>query len=388
MARTHIFGFPRVGARRDLKFALEAFWRGESNDATLYATGARLREAHWRLQRAAGIDCLAAGDFSWYDHVLDMSVRLGAVPKRFGFDGAGLTPARYFELARGNRAEPAMELTKWFDTNYHYLVPELEETTRFEASCAPLLDEVREARQHGTEVKPVLVGPVTYLWLSKRIDGGDRLALLPRLLAAYETLLGELARSGVEWVQLDEPALCTDLDATWLAAFEATYRRIARSGPKVLVATYFGSATEHAPRLAALPVHGWHLDLVRAPRQLDAWLRELRDDTVLSAGIVDGRNVWRTDLRAAIDRLRPVHEALGDRLWIAPSCSLLHVPVSLEHETRLDPQIKPWLAFATEKLREVAGIARGLDDGVQAIASELAAADEALGARRTAKRVV
>ena len=299
MARTHLSGFPRIGARRELKFALEAFWRGESDAAALHAAGAQLRDAHWRMQRSAGIDCLAAGDFSFYDHVLDMTVRLGAVPKRFGFAGGELTPMQYFELARGSKDEPAMELTKWFDTNYHYLVPELDADTRFDVFAAPLLGEIAEARRHGAGVKPVLVGPITYLWLAKRTDGGDRLGQLPGLLAAYEKLLAQLAASGAEWVQLDEPVLCTDLELAWLAAFEDAYRALARSGPKLLVATYFGSAAAHAARLAALPVHGWHVDLVRAPEDLDTWARVLREDAVLSAGIVDGRNVWRTDLRDA-----------------------------------------------------------------------------------------
>ncbi|HYC48590.1 MAG TPA: 5-methyltetrahydropteroyltriglutamate--homocysteine S-methyltransferase [Burkholderiales bacterium] len=389
MTRTHVLGFPRIGARRELKFALEAFWRGESGEDLLHETARALIMAHWDLQQDAGLDFIAAGDFSFYDHVLDTSLMLGAPPRRFGFDAASLTRAQYFELARGNPAQPALEMTKWFDTNYHYLVPELERGMAFEVRGGDLLRWMAEAIARGPQVKPVLVGPMTYLWLSKMSDArADRLSLLPPLLEAYVEVLTQLARAGVEWVQLDEPALCVDPGAQWIAAFETAYQALSACGPKILVATYFDSASDHAGRLVKTGVHGWHLDLVRAPDQLDGWLRLLPADAVLSAGIVDGRNVWRTDLRAAIERLRPAHDVLHDRLWIAPSCSLLHVPVSLAHENNLDPEVRPWLAFATEKLDEVATIARALDHGTERVADPLAASDEAQRARKASKRIV
>jgi 5-methyltetrahydropteroyltriglutamate--homocysteine methyltransferase len=388
MTRTHILGFPRIGAQRELKFALEAFWR-DGDEPALRDAASALRQRHWISQRDAGLDSVTAGDFAFYDHVLDHAVMLGALPKRFGFDARSLTLAQYFELARGNADQPALEMTKWFDTNYHYLVPELDPDSTFDGGVSRLVRDVEEAVALGHVVKPVLIGPVTFLWLSKSAAPGfDRLRLLPALVAAYERVLQKLEKLGVEWVQVDEPALCTELDAEWLAAFDFAYATLSRTPVKLLLATYFGGAAEYAPRIAALPVQGFHVDLVRAPGQRDEWLERIRPDAVLSAGIVDGRNVWRTDLRRALDVLRPMHERLGERLWIAPSCSLLHVPVSLDRERDLAAELKPWLAFAVEKLGELSILSRALNDGETTVASELAAAGEALATRRRSPRVV
>jgi 5-methyltetrahydropteroyltriglutamate--homocysteine methyltransferase len=388
MPRTHILGFPRIGSRRELKVALETYWR-DGDERALREGASGLRQRHWALQRDAGLDCVTAGDFALYDHVLDHAVMLGALPKRFGFDAQNLTLAQYFELARGNARQPAMEMTKWFDTNYHYLVPELGPDSTFDGGVSTLLAEVEEAAALGHTVKPVLIGPVTFLWLSKSTAPGfDRLGLLPGLVAAYGRVLQKLEALGVEWVQVDEPVLCTDLCAGWLDAFDAAYAALPRTRVKLLLATYFGSSAEYAPRIAALPVQGFHIDLVRAPAQRDEWLEHIPAGAVLSAGIVDGRNVWRTDLRRALDVLRPLHEHLGERLWLAPSCSLLHVPVSLEGEHQLDAELKPWLAFAGEKLEELSTLSRALDEGEASVKAELAAADAALAARRGSPRVV
>ncbi|WP_341248502.1 5-methyltetrahydropteroyltriglutamate--homocysteine S-methyltransferase [Cupriavidus pauculus] len=389
MARTHILGFPRIGARRELKFAQEAFWRGETSEAALRDTGAALRRKHWQLQADAGLASVAAGDFAWYDHMLGLTALLGALPKRFGFDAAALTLPQYYELARGNTAQPAMEMTKWFDTNYHYIVPELDAESTFEGGPTWFFDEIDEALAQGLAARPVLVGPVTYLWLSKsHVAGFDRLALLRRVIAAYRRILSQLQARGIEWVQIDEPALCLDLPAPWLDAFDHAYAALADSGVKLLLATYFDTAAPHAKRAAALPVHGFHIDLVRAPQQLADWLQILPAHAVLSAGVIDGRNIWRADLRRVLDTVRPLHAALGDRLWLAPSCSLLHVPVSLDAETRLDPELKSWLAFATEKLDELHTLAVALDQGEAAVAQQLAASDAAQASRRTSRRVV
>jgi 5-methyltetrahydropteroyltriglutamate--homocysteine methyltransferase len=388
MPRTHILGFPRIGSRRELKFALETYWR-DGDERALREGASGLRQRHWALQRDAGLGCVTAGDFALYDHVLDHASMLGALPKRFGFDAQSLTLAQYFELARGNADQPAMEMTKWFDTNYHYLVPELGPDSTFEGGVNMLLADVEEAAALGHAVKPVLIGPVTFLWLSKSTTAGfDRLSLLPRLVAAYERVLRQFETLGVEWVQVDEPALCTDLCAEWLSAFDFAYAALSRTRVKLLLATYFGSTAEYAPRIAALPVQGFHIDLVRAPEQADEWLEHIPRHAVVSAGIVDGRNVWRTDLRRALDVLRPLHERLGERLWLAPSCSLLHVPVSLGHEPQLDAEVKPWLAFAAEKLDELSLLSRALELGEAAVASALTAADDVLAARRRSLRVV
>jgi 5-methyltetrahydropteroyltriglutamate--homocysteine methyltransferase len=389
MARTHILGFPRIGAHRELKFAQESFWRGETDEAFLLGVARDLRNRHWELQRAAKLDFVTAGDFAYYDQMLNMSALLGALPARFGFDPASLSLSQYYELARGNKAQPAMEMTKWFDTNYHYLVPELGSKTSFDGGIDWFFDEIDEALAKNLPVKPVLVGPVTYLYLSKSHEAGfDRLGLLRRLVARYAAILARLEERGIEWVQLDEPALCLDLEPQWLDAFNSAYDVLGASGVKILLATYFETAADKAQRIGKLPVHGVHIDLVRAPEQLDAWRSVLPAHAVLSVGVIDGRNIWRADLRKTAASLEPLQEELGERLWIAPSCSLLHVPVSLQAERKLDGDVKSWLAFATEKLDEVHVIARALNAGQRAVEPQLAASDAALDSRRKSRAVI
>jgi 5-methyltetrahydropteroyltriglutamate--homocysteine methyltransferase len=389
MTTAHILGFPRIGAQRELKFALESFWRGDTDEDALRTTGDMLKRRHWQAQREAGLHTVAAGDFAYYDGMLDMTVRLGALPRRFGFEPRTLAFGQAFDLARGNPAHPAMEMTKWFDTNYHYLVPELDLTLQFEPNALPLIADVAQAQTQapGGPVKPVLIGPLTWLALGK-VRGApfDRLMLLPALLEAYGELLRALAAQGVEWVQIDEPVLCLELDDTWWAAAAQAAAVLSRHGVKVLLATYF-DAVDRIDAAARLPVHGFHVDLVRAPQQLAEWRRALPAGAVLSAGIVDGRNVWRTDLRTALDTLRPLHQQLGDRLWVAPSCSLQHVPVSLAQEASLPGGVAGWLAFATEKLHEVVALSRALDAGEGAVADALAASDAAVASRRGSHRV-
>nr|WP_315594370.1 5-methyltetrahydropteroyltriglutamate--homocysteine S-methyltransferase [uncultured Cupriavidus sp.] len=389
MARTHTLGFPRIGARRELKFAQEAFWRGETSESALRETGTTLRRRHWQLQADAGLSTVAAGDFAWYDQMLGLTTLLGALPRRFGFDASALTLTQYYELARGNAAQPAMEMTKWFDTNYHYIVPELDADSTFDGGTNWFFDEIDEALALGLATRPVLIGPVTYLWLSKsHVPGFDRLSLLPKVVQAYRRILAQLQARGIEWVQIDEPALCLDLPAQWLDAFDQAYPVLAEADVKLLLATYFDTAAPHAERITALPVQGFHIDLVRAPQQLGAWQALLPASTVLSVGVIDGRNIWRADLRRVLAIVQPLHAQLGDRLWLAPSCSLLHVPVSLDGETRLDPELKAWLAFATEKLDELHTLATALNQGETAVAEQLAASDAAQASRRTSRRVV
>ncbi|TCO81541.1 methionine synthase (B12-independent) [Plasticicumulans lactativorans] len=373
MSVTHVPGFPRIGAHRELKFALEAHWRGELDAAGLHAVGRDLRRAQWQAQRDAGLDRVTVGDFAWYDHVLQTLAWLGALPTRFENRDAGL--AGLFACARGSAAQPAMELTKWFDTNYHYLVPELTPELDFPGSAAELLGWVGEAQALGHAVKPVLLGPVTLLYLAKvRRGAGRSLDWLPRLLPAYRRILAALAAAGVDWVQLDEPALVLDLDPEWHAACRDVYAALAGVGPRRLLATYFGGVAAQRELLAALPVDGLHLDLVRDPAQLDAFVADWPASRVLSAGVIDGRNVWRADLAALLERLAPLHARLGERLWLSASCSLLHVPVDLAAETRLAPALRDGLAFAVQKLGELRTLARGLDEGASAVAAELAAA--------------
>ncbi|HJV82183.1 5-methyltetrahydropteroyltriglutamate--homocysteine S-methyltransferase [Noviherbaspirillum sp.] len=387
MAMAHTLGFPRIGAQRELKFALESFWRGETDEAALQEVGHGLRERHWTTQARAGLDWVSVGDFAWYDQVLNTLALLGAIPSRFGFDPARLSLSDYFTMARGSNKHFAMEMTKWFDTNYHYLVPEWTPDLRFDGGVDWLFDEIVEARAQGHRVKPVLVGPLTLLYLGKIKSGlTHKLDLLPRVVAAYQKVLRRLQSIGVEWVQIDEPILALELDASWRHAFVPTYAALKTASPALLLATYFDDVSEHSELLRDLPVDGVHLDLVRAPEQLQRFLTDWPSDRVLSAGIVDGRNIWRTDLDAALAKLEPLRSALGERLWVAPSCSLLHVPVDLAQETALDDELKGWLAFATQKLDEVVVLRRALNEGIEPVESQFAAARAAIATRMTSPR--
>ncbi len=390
--RIHNLGFPRIGARRELKLALEAYWRGDIDRAALEATGRDLRARHWALQRAAGLDLVPVGDFSFYDGMLDHAALLGVVPPRFGWRGGPVDLDLQFAMARGTTIDgspvPACEMTKWFDTNYHYLVPELEPGQRFRLSSERLFDEVREARALGLPFKPVLIGPVTWLWLAKsRVAGFDRLSLLEPLVAAYGEVLERLAAEGADWVQMDEPALVVDLPPAWQQGCERAYHALQSSRVRLLLTTYFGALGDNLGLAARLPVAGLHLDLVRGAGQLDAVLDRLPPYKVLSLGVIDGRNVWRTDPDAALRPLRQARERIGDdRLWIAPSCSLLHVPVDLDQEDRLDADLRSWLAFAVQKLDELALLRRALAEGAASL-PELESARQALAARRADPRL-
>ena len=387
MARTHALGMPRIGAKRELKFALEAFWRGEIDEAALRATASGIRQANWQRQASAGLSHVAVGDFAYYDPMLTHVALLGCAPARFGFAGT-LGLADYFQLARGNADHHAMEMTKWFDTNYHYLVPEFRPDTNFALDEGWLFDEVAEAQTAGFTPKPVLIGPLTFLYLGKeKVAGFDRFDLLDRLLPVYGQILARLKAMGVEWVQIDEPILALDLPATWRAAFERAYHTLNAAGVKLLLATYFGPLAENLRVATALPVAGLHVDAVRGGAELTQVIDWLPATKVLSVGIVDGRNIWKTDLAAAFNRLDGLHQNLGDRLWLAPSCSLAHVPASLAAEAALDPELKSWLAFADEKLGEMQTLARALNAGRTAVAAALADNTAALASRRASARV-
>ena len=382
-------GFPRIGARRELKTALERFWSGAIDEAALHAAAQDLRARHWRAQLGSRVSHVPSGDFSLYDHVLDTACMLGAIPPGYGWSEGPVSLDTYFTLARGETGLPALEMTKWFDTNYHYLVPQLHRDQRFALTENRPLAQFREATALPIRTRPVLLGPVSFLLLAKTIDGSDPLDLLPVLLPVYAAILGELADAGAIWVQIDEPAMSLDLGAKAKAAFTTTYTTLAATpAPNMLVASYFGALGDNLPTAAALPVAGLHLDLVRGGHELDEALAAIPQERWLSLGLVDGRNVWRTDLRSALATLQRVATARGAaRLMVAPSCSLLHVPVDLAQEGKLDPEVKGWLAFATQKLAEVAALARGLDEGEAAIARELEASDAAQRSRQVSNRV-
>ncbi len=395
MVTTHNLGFPRIGAQRELKFALESYWKGQSSLSDLKTLGASLRQQHWADQ--APLDWAPVGDFSFYDQVLDMSFTLGNLPERVrDFHGDSLD--NYFRVARGRSAQTAEahagcggvaagEMTKWFDTNYHYIVPEFTAATEFKLDASRLLEQLAEARAQGVKAKPVIIGPVTYLAIGKSKDGSNRLALLERLLPVYAELLETLAGEGVEWVQIDEPILVTELDADWQHAFNIAYHHLKATKLKLLLATYFGQLQENTYLAANLPVAGLHIDAINDRDGVQPLINLLSPHKVLSLGVINGRNIWKTDLHATLDWLEPLAQQLGQRLWIAPSCSLLHVPVDLASEQKLDAEILSWLAFARQKLVELQVLAQALNAGRDSVREALLTNQTALSARRASPRV-
>jgi len=407
MIKTHVLGFPRIGARRELKFALESHWRGETTAEALQAEATTLRRRHWQHQLAAGLDHVTVGDFAFYDQVANLIQLFGCEPQRFGFTGQETMLTRYFAMARGTAAhthgegcgcgavsgegQAALEMTKWFDTNYHYLVPEFDGATAFALQADALLAEVDEAIALPASPKVALLGPVSFLYLGKSREAGfDRLALLEQLLPVYEQLLTRLAARGVTWVQLDEPILGLDLAPAWQGALKRAYARLAGVDQHVMLASYFAPLRENLELACALPVAGLHIDAVRAPEEVAEVARRLPRDRELSVGVVDGRNIWRSDLDRALAVLATVRELRGGRLWIAPSCSLLHVPFSLREDSALDAELRSWLAGAVEKLDELRLLRRALrgegGDGGE-VAEALAESRAALAARAASPRV-
>ena len=391
MALIHNLGFPRIGSKRELKFAQEAFWKGQTSETELMADAKELRVLHWRAQQS--LDWVPVGDFSLYDQILDMSFTLGNIPARVReLEGTDLD--KYFRVARGRSANDsgcncvhAGEMTKWFDTNYHYIVPEVTAGTQFTLNADRLLDQLAEAKQAGVNAKPVIVGPVTYLWLSKEKDHTKRLELLEHLLPVYRELLEKLADAGAQWVQIDEPALVTELSPSWVRAFETAYHSLKSCRANLLLTTYFGTLQENLQLAVNLPVAGLHVDAVCGKADVNKVVDWLPANKVLSIGAINGRNIWKTDLNATLDWLEPVAQKLGDRLWIAPSCSLLHVPVDLESETELDAGILSWLAFAKQKLQEISILGQAINEGRSAVAQELAANQAAIDSRKNSERV-
>ncbi len=396
MAIATNLGFPRIGWMRELKKATEAYWSGKIDEAGLRETAADLRARGWDAQRAAGLDLVPCGDFSLYDHVLDTVALVGAVPERYGWDGGEVGLETYFAMARGAQRAGldvgAMEMTKWFDTNYHYIVPEFRREMSFTLSSSKPFDELREARGHGVEgARPVLLGPVSFLLLGKAHDGHDPLdEHLDALLDVYGEALARLVEEGAEWIQLDEPCFVEDRDPREIEALGAAYESLAEAAnpARILVQTYFGDVGEAYDTLAALPVAGIGLDFVRGPRNR-ALISErgFPADKWLSAGVVDGRNVWIADLEAALEGLEELSRTVDrGRILVAPSCSLIHVPLEASRETELDPELRGWLAFAVEKLDEVVTLGRALDEGREAVAAAFEANRAALDRRRGSER--
>ena len=363
--KTHVLGFPRMGIQRELKFALESYWKNESSLEELQGISRELRLRHWQLQRDAGLSFVSTGDFSWYDHVLDTAVMLGAVPKRFRHLPANDADT-YFSMARGNQASniPAMEMTKWFDTNYHYIVPEIDADYESKFTSIKLLEETREAKNAGFDVKPVLLGPITFLALSKGIDGFDPWEKLPQIVSVYEQIIERL-ENDCEWIQLDEPILCSDMTEEMRQYFKTTYDRLNQTvgKAKLLLTTYFDDLDDNLDIALDSKCDGLHLDLFRGGQNLDEILARFPDSMILSAGIVEGRNIWRNDYAKSWKTLKKIKEKLGpERMLIGSSCSLLHCPISLRTEEKLDEELKGWLSFSEDKCREIVELATIVDE--------------------------
>ncbi len=379
-------GFPRMGVNRELKKAVEAYWKGNIDQDALTEVTKELRLRHWKMQQDAGIDLIPSHDFALYDHMLGMAATLGCIPPRYNFTGDMIDLDTYFAMARGAEGIPAMEMTKWFDTNYHYIVPEFEEGQDFRLTCEHVFHAYEEAKEAGIETKPVLVGPLTFLLLGKARGDFCPSTLLKDLIPVYEEILRGLDERGANWVQIDEPALVLDLPDWALENYLPTYERLAAAAPglNIFLATYFGELGDNLDIALSLPVQALHLDLVRAPEQYKDALAFIPEGMSLSLGVVDGRNIWKNDLDASLKIVEDVITHLGhERVMVGPSCSLLHSPVDLDGETALDEELKNWLAFAKQKLDEIAALAKGREE----ITAELEASNKAVQSRKTSTRI-
>ncbi|MTC74926.1 5-methyltetrahydropteroyltriglutamate--homocysteine S-methyltransferase [Providencia sp. wls1919] len=385
----HTLGFPRVGLKRELKRAQEDYWAGKIDQSALLETGYQLRVRHWEQQKNAGVDLLPVGDFAWYDQVLTTSLLLGNVPPRHQNEDGSVDLDTLFRVARGRaptgKPAAAGEMTKWFNTNYHYIVPEFQQGQQFKLSWNQLFDEVDEALKLGHHVKPVVIGPITYLWLGKvKGPAFDRLSLLKDLLPVYQEILTRLAEKGVEWLQIDEPALVLDLPLEWQNAYQQAYQSLAGK-TNLLLTTYFDGISHHLDVIKQLPVQGLHVDVVAGKDDIAALHQALPKDWVLSLGLINGRNVWKGDLGEKFQRVKPL---LGERtLWVGSSCSLLHSPIDLNDETRLDAEVKSWFAFALQKCEELALLTKTLNQPTAENIAALETYSAPIRARRTSSRV-
>lgn len=381
-----VVGSPRIGPKRELKRATEGYWAGRTSRADLEKVAATLRRDTWKDLADAGLDSVPVNTFSYYDQMLDTAVMLGALPDRAARIPDDLD--RYFAAARGNKDVAPLEMTKWFDTNYHYIVPEIEPATKFVLNPEKVLSELKEALEQGIPARPVIIGPITFLLLSKAVNGGGApIERLQELVPIYSELLSLLADNGAQWVQIDEPALVTDISPDAPALAEAVYNALGNvsNRPAIYVATYFGDPGDSLAGLARTPVEAIGVDLVYGPDTAVAGVPELAGKTVV-AGAVDGRNIWRTDLESALGKLAALLGSAA-HLAVSTSCSTLHVPYSLEPETGLDDALRSWLAFGREKVVEVVTLARALNQGRDAVADEIAASNDAVASRKNDPRL-
>lgn len=399
MLKTANLGFPRIGANRELKKAIESYWKKTSSATELQKVAAEIRAKNWQTQKAAGIAFIPSNDFSFYDQILDTQALFGAVPERFQFNGGNVDLDLYFAMARGEQKlgaqhdgidVTAMEMTKWFDTNYHYIVAEFKKNQQFKISSTKIFDEYLEAKKLGIETRPVIIGPVTFLLLGKSIDGSDKLALLDNLLVAYQELFKKLAEIGVKDIQIDEPFLVTDLSGDAVKAYIAAFNQIKQFAGDIRLhlTTYFDTLGNNAELAFSLGTSSVHVDLVRAPEQFSEVLNLVQADQILSLGLVDGRNIWINNLENSVAIAKKAVEKLGEtRVIVAPSCSLIHSPVDLANETELDSELKSWLSFATQKISEITVIAKAAGVQEAEVKNVLEANKTAIANRKTSKRI-
>ncbi|KAI5201639.1 methionine synthase [Aureobasidium subglaciale] len=396
MVQSSILGFPRMGRLRDLKKANEAYWAGKLSRDDLLAEGKRLRGEHWKIQKDAGVDIIPSNDFAFYDHVLDHIQMFNAIPERYSKHG--LDPLdEYFAMGRGHQRDgidvPSLEMVKWFDSNYHYVKPTLQDNQTFKLASNPKpVRDFLEAKEAGITTRPVLLGPVSFLALGKADRGQsvEPITLLEKLLPVYEQLLQELKKAGAETVQIDEPVLVFDLPAQVKEAFKPAYEKLtAASGPQIVLATYFGDIVHNLDVVDAAfkNVHALHVDLVRNPEQLQQVIDHLGPKQILSAGVVDGRNIWKTNFKKAIEVVETAVQKLGkDRVIVASSSSLLHTPHTLASEKTLPEEVKDWFSFASQKAVEVAIIAKAVTEGPAAVREQLEANAKSMQARASSAR--
>ncbi len=394
MLKTANLGFPRIGANRELKKAIESYWKDTISSDELKKAASEIRSKNWQIQKSAGIHLIPSNDFSFYDHILGMITLFGAVPSRFKFEGENVDLDLYFAMARGKQDNgidvTAMEMTKWFDTNYHYIVAEFSKNQKFKISCSKIFNEYLEAKQLGIETRPVILGPVTFLLLGKTVENFNKLELLPNLLNAYQELFAKLKEIGVKEVQIDEPFLVTDLSADAVKAYINSYQKIKEfaNDIEIHLTTYFDTLSDNTELAFSLNTDSVHVDLVRAPEQLEKVLESVKPNQSLSLGLVDGRNIWINNLENSIEIAQKAVAKLGqDRVIIAPSCSLIHSPVDLENETDLDAELKSWLSFAAQKLNEIVVIAKAAGGNSSEVADEISKNKTAIGNRKSSKRI-
>lgn len=393
MLKTASLGFPRIGENRELKKAVEAHWKGAKSEAELQQEASDIRNKNWNTQKNNEISFIPSNDFSLYDQVLDTLALFGAVPARYNFDAGNVDLSLYFSMARGAQKEgvdvTAMEMTKWFDTNYHYIVGEFTKDQKFSISSTKIFDQYQEAKDNGIETRPVIIGPVSFLLLGKTTDESNKLDLLDNLLPAYQELFTKLNETGVKDVQIDEPFLITDIDDSAKAAYKKAYEVIAatKGDIKTHLTTYFDDLLENTELAFSLGTDSVHVDLVRAPEQFETALNAIQDGQSISLGLVDGRNIWINNLEKSIEIAKKAVAKLGaDRVIIAPSCQLLHTPVNLEGEDKIDAEVKTWLSFATQKLKELAAIAKAANND-DSLADFIAENKKAVENRKTSAKI-